>query len=74
MYTKLDDMKMAQKILAYLDQHPNAILKDIIKHNFTNHKRIKKLQSDGYLTLPLPMERAVRNKAYWEKIKNSQAV
>ena len=41
MYTKLDDMKMAQKILDYLEKNPTALRGQITRDCFTNMRRLK---------------------------------
>jgi hypothetical protein len=66
MYTKLDDIKMAQKILDYIKKKPNATRADIRKYCFTNMRRLRQLEADGYLTMPAPMPREIRNKEYRE--------
>jgi hypothetical protein len=65
-YTKIDDMRMAQKILLYIDKNPSATRKEIMHHCFTNMRRLRQLEADGYLTIPLPTPRGIRNKEYYE--------
>ena len=66
MYTKLDDIKMAQKILLYMEKNPSAIRKDIVKYCFTNMRRLRQLEGEGYINIPPPMPRELRNKEYRE--------
>jgi len=66
MYTKLDDIKMAQTILFYLSKIPNATRADIRRDCHTNMRRLNQLQADGYLIMPPPMPREIRNKEYRE--------
>lgn len=66
MYTKLDDMRIAKKILLYIEQNPSATRKNIRHYFSTNMRRLKQLEADGYLTMPLPMPREIRNKEYRE--------
>lgn len=66
MHTKIDDMNMARKILLYIEKNPNATRKDITKYCFTNMRRLRQLEADGYLTMPAPMPREIRNKEYRE--------
>ena len=64
MYTKIDDMNMAQKILSYIEKNPSATRKDITKYCFTNVRRLRQLEADGYINIPPPMPRELRNKKY----------
>ena len=66
MYTKIDDMNMAQKILLYIKKNPNATRKDITKYCFTNMRRLRQLESEGYINIPAPMPRGIRNRDYYE--------
>jgi hypothetical protein len=66
MYTKLDDINMAQKILDYIKKKPSATRADIRRGCFTNMRRLRQLQADGYLIMPPPMPREIRNKEYRE--------
>ena len=66
MYTKLDDMKMAKKIQLYLEKNPSATRMNITKDCFTNMRRLKQLEADGYITIPAVMPRGLRNKQYYE--------
>lgn len=65
MYTKLDDMKMAQKILDYIEKNPSATRSDIRKHCFTNMRRLRQLEAEGYINIPAPMPREIRNREYY---------
>jgi hypothetical protein len=65
MYTKIDDMNMAQKILLYIEKNPNATRKDITKYCFTNMRRLRQLESEGYINIPAPMPRSLRNREYY---------
>jgi len=65
-YTKLDDMRIAKNILLYVEQNPSATRKNIMQYFSTNMRRLKQLEADGYLTMPLPMPREIRNKEYRE--------
>jgi len=65
MYTKLDDMKMAQKILDYIQKNPSATRSDIRKDCFTNMRRLRQLEAEGYLNIPAPMPRGIRNREYY---------
>ena len=66
MYTKLDDVKMAQKILDYIQKNPSATRSDIRRYCFTNMRRLKQLESEGYINIPPEMPREIRNKEYRE--------
>jgi len=66
MYTKVDDRKMANKILFYIVGYPSATIDDIIKNCHTNYRRLKKLEAEGYIVLPKPTARGQRNKQYYE--------
>jgi len=59
-YTKLDDMRIAKNILLYVEQNPSATRKNIMQYFSTNMRRLKQLEADGYLTMPLPMPREIR--------------
>lgn len=65
MYTKLDDMKMAQKILDYIEKNPSATRSDIRKYCFTNMRRLRQLEAEGYINIPTPMPREIRNREYY---------
>jgi hypothetical protein len=65
MYTKLDDMKMAQKILDYMEKNPSALRGQITKDCFTNMRRLRQLEAEGYLNIPAPMPRGIRNREYY---------
>ena len=65
MYTKLDDIKMAQKILDYIEKNPSATRSDIRKHCFTNMRRLRQLEAEGYINIPTPMPREIRNREYY---------
>ena len=66
MYTKVDDRKMANKILFYIVGCPSATIDDIMKNCHTNYRRLKKLEAEGYIVLPKPTARGQRNKQYYE--------
>ena len=66
MYTKIDDVNMAQKILNYIENNPIATRKDITKYCFTNMRRLRQLEAEGYINIPPPMPRELRNKEYRE--------
>lgn len=66
MYTKLEDMKMAQTILFYLSKHPTATRSELTKDCYTNMRRLKQLEAAGYITIPEVMPRSLRNKKYYE--------
>jgi len=66
MYTKLDDMKMAQTILFYLSKNPNATRTQLIRDCYTTMRRITKLQEEGYINIPPQMPREIRNREYRE--------
>jgi hypothetical protein len=63
MYTKLEDANQARKINAYIKANPNATRKLITKHCTTNAHRLKYLEQEGYIVLPLATPRGIRNKA-----------
>ena len=65
MYTKLDDVKMAQKILDYIQKNPSATRSDIRRYCFTNMRRLRQLEAEGYLNIPAPMPRGIRNREYY---------
>ena len=65
MYTKLDDVKMAQKILDYIQKNPSATRLDIRRYCFTNMRRLRQLEAEGYLNIPAPMPRGIRNREYY---------
>jgi hypothetical protein len=62
MYTKLEDANQARKINAYMKANPNATRKLIIKGCVTNYHRLKYLEQEGYIVLPLATPCGVRNK------------
>lgn len=66
MYTKLDDIKMSKKILDYIEKNPSALRGQITRDFFTNMRRLKQLESEGYINIPLEMPREIRNKEYRE--------
>ena len=66
MYTKLDDMNMAKKILDYLEKNPTALRGQITRDCFTNMRRLKQLELEGYINIPPEMPREVRNREYRE--------
>lgn len=49
MYTRLDDIKQANKINGYIQTHPNASKKDITMHLYTNHHRLTYLINEGLI-------------------------
>jgi len=65
MYTKLDDIKMAKKIKLYLEKNPNATRMNIAKDCFTNMRRLRQLEAEGYINIPAPMPREIRNREYY---------
>jgi hypothetical protein len=65
MYTKLDDVKMAQKILDYLAKNPSALRGQITRDCFTNMRRLKQLELEGYINIPPEMPREIRNREYY---------
>ena len=56
MYTKLDDQRQAKFIKNYIEDHPNCTIKDVIQGCVTNRVRLKYLESQGYFSLPKPLE------------------
>jgi hypothetical protein len=62
MYTKLDDARQANKINAYIKANPNAIRKIIEKDCVTNWHRLKYLEQQELIVLPLPIPHNKRNK------------
>ena len=66
MYTKLEDMNMAKKILDYLEKNPKALRGQITRDLFTNMRRLKQLESEGYINIPPEMPREIRNREYRE--------
>jgi hypothetical protein len=64
MYTKLDDARQADKINAYIKANPNATRKLITKGCVTNTHRLKYLEQQGLIVLPLPTPHNIRNKEY----------
>jgi len=65
MYTKLDDMKMAKKIMDYIEKNPTANRQEVMKYCFTNTRRINQLEAEGYINIS-PTPRGLRNKKYYE--------
>lgn len=65
MYTQLDDIKMAKKVKAYIESNPSATRSTIMKYCFTNMRRLRQLEAEGYLNIPPPMPREMRNKEYY---------
>ena len=65
MYTKIDDMKMADKIKDFIEKNPDATRDKIYKGCFTNVHRVRQLEAEGYLNIPPPMPREIRNKEYY---------
>jgi len=66
MYTKLDDIKLAETILFYLSKIPNATRTQLTKDCHVNMRRLKQLESEGYINIPPEMPREIRNKEYRE--------
>ena len=64
MYTKLEDMKMAQTILFYLSKNPNATRSQLTRDCYTNMRRLKQVLEEGYINIPPQMPRELRNKEY----------
>ena len=52
MYTMLDDQRQAKFIIKYLQDNPNASIKEIIQKCVVCRKRLKYLETQGYFTLP----------------------
>ena len=48
----LDDQRQAKFIIKYLQDNPNASIKEIIQKCVVFRKRLKYLESQGYFTLP----------------------
>lgn len=65
MYTKLDDIKQADRVNAYIKANPNATRKLVMKDCITNPRRLKYLEQVGLITLPPPTPRGERNKEYY---------
>ena len=66
MYTKFDDLNMMKTIRKYLAINPTATRKNIRKNCFTNERRLRMLETEGYQDIPKPMLRGQRNKKYYE--------
>ena len=73
MYTKLEDQSVANKILVYMAENTEATIDNIITHCHINFHRLKKLEAEGYVTLPEPTPRGLRNKKYYEDKAIQQA-
>jgi len=69
MYTKLDDERQAKFIRNFMMSNPNCTIKDIIQKCVTNRTRLKYLESQGYLTLPKPLNKGEVSKLGAEAIK-----
>jgi hypothetical protein len=67
MYTKLDDLRHAKKIMTYIKMNPDATRKLIRKDCITNHHRLKYLEQAGHITLPPPTPVGMRNREYNER-------
>jgi len=52
MYTKLDDQKDSKAINEYMELNTKCSIRDLRKVFKTSNKRLRGLQSDGYLVLP----------------------
>jgi hypothetical protein len=61
MYTKLDDIKHANKIKEYMVKNPVASRKDIMIDCITNSHRLKQLEQLNLITLPMPIPYGMRN-------------
>jgi hypothetical protein len=72
MYTKLDDIKMAKKIMDYVEKNPTANRKKIIKYCFTNWRRLNQLEAEGYINILPPTPLAERNRE-WRENKTIQS-
>jgi len=69
MYTKLDDERQAKFIRNFMMSNPNCTIKDIIQKCVTNRTRLKYLESQGYITLPKPLNKTEVSKLGAEAIK-----
>jgi hypothetical protein len=67
MYTKLDDLRHAAKIMTYIKMNPNATRKLIKEYCITNDHRLKYLEQAGYITLPPPTPVHLRNREFYER-------
>jgi hypothetical protein len=67
MYTKLDDLRHAVKIMTYIKMNPDATRKLIKEYCITNDHRLKYLEQAGYITLPPPTPVGMRNREYNER-------
>jgi len=52
MYTKLDDQKDSKKMNEYMVLNTQCSIKELMRVFKTSKKRLRGLQSDGYLVLP----------------------
>jgi hypothetical protein len=52
MYTKLDDQKDSKAMNEYMALNSKCSIRDLRKVFKTSNKRLRSLQSDGYLVLP----------------------
>lgn len=66
MHTKIDDIKMAQRIKDFIEKNPNATRDKIYKGCFTNVHRVRKLEQEGYVNIPLATPRELRNREYYD--------
>lgn len=64
MYTKLEDLRHAVKIMTYLKMNPHATRKMIVKDCSTNAHRIKYLEQEKLITLPPPTPYGQRNRMH----------
>ena len=62
-YSYSYDKQQAERINTYIKANPNATRKLIIVGCITNHHRLKYLEQEGYIVLPLATPRGIRNKA-----------
>ena len=73
MYTQLEDKRKADDILFYMSKNSGATIKNIVDSCYVNFHRLKQLEKDGYLKLPDPTPRGLRNKKYYEDKAIQQA-
>lgn len=72
MYSKLDDLDMMKKIRIYLSHHPNATRQEVCDNCFTNTRRLKMLEKEGYHGIPKPLPFGERNGLYSRNKKNER--
>ena len=51
MYTKIDDWKLANKIIEYLQNNPNATQKEICQEFRTNERRLNQLEEEHLINI-----------------------